>query len=83
MPSYKMLRRVYLVRTDVSEERIASIIKMTRYIILRNVLRLLVTANVVLARRVLSSLMMKVIRSSETSVITRVTLRNIQEDGVL
>jgi hypothetical protein len=30
MPSSGMLRRVALVRTDVSEERIASIIKVTR-----------------------------------------------------
>jgi hypothetical protein len=30
MPSFGMLRRVALVRTDVSEERIASIIRVTR-----------------------------------------------------
>jgi hypothetical protein len=30
MASYGMLRRVALVRTDVSEERIASIIRVTR-----------------------------------------------------
>jgi thioester reductase-like protein len=30
MPSYGMLRRVALVRTEVSEERIASIIRVTR-----------------------------------------------------
>jgi demethoxyubiquinone hydroxylase (CLK1/Coq7/Cat5 family) len=30
MPSSGMLRRVALVRTDVSEERIASIIRVTR-----------------------------------------------------
>jgi hypothetical protein len=38
MPSYGMLRRVALVKTDASEERIASTIR---------VFRLLVTANVV------------------------------------
>jgi hypothetical protein len=45
-----MLRRVALVRAEVSEERIASIIRATRIGKLfpfRNVLRLLVTANVV------------------------------------
>jgi hypothetical protein len=30
MPSFGMLRRVALVRTNVSEERIASIIRVTR-----------------------------------------------------
>jgi hypothetical protein len=30
MPSFGMLRRVALVRTDVAEERIASIIRVTR-----------------------------------------------------
>jgi hypothetical protein len=30
MPSYGMLRRVALVRTDIAEERIASIIRVTR-----------------------------------------------------
>jgi hypothetical protein len=30
MPPYGMLRRVVLVRTDVSEERVASIIMVTR-----------------------------------------------------
>jgi hypothetical protein len=30
MPTSGMLRRVALVRTDISEERIASIIKVTR-----------------------------------------------------
>jgi hypothetical protein len=49
-----------LLRTDVSEERVASIISVTRI-----------------------NLMMEAIHSSETSVLTRVTLRNIQEDGVL
>jgi hypothetical protein len=41
-----MLRLVDLVRTDVSEERIASIIKVTRIGEQRRGLRLLVTANV-------------------------------------
>jgi hypothetical protein len=42
MASSGMLRRVALVRSDVSEELIASIIRVTR-----SVRRLLVTANVV------------------------------------
>jgi hypothetical protein len=51
-------------------------------VFLRSVLRLLVTAKVVPNSRKLFNLMMKVILSSETSVLTRATLRNIPEDGV-
>jgi hypothetical protein len=62
-----MLRRVALVRTDVSEELSASIIR--------------VTANVP-SSLILVTLMMEAISSSETSVLTRATRRNIPEDGV-
>jgi hypothetical protein len=102
-----MLRRVDLVRTHVSEERIASIIRVIicelrslavtsnrntllrntmhsiDIVILRSVLRLLVTANVVSSSPSLVTLMMEAIRSSGTSCITRATWRNIPEDGVL
>jgi hypothetical protein len=51
MPFSGMIRGVALVRTDVSEERSASIIRVTRIgepgtTLARSVLRLLVTANV-------------------------------------
>jgi hypothetical protein len=76
MRSSWMLRRVALVRTNVSEERIASIIKVTRISevgttlaiasnALRSVLRLLDTANLPSSPKVIT-LMMEVIRSSET-----------------
>jgi hypothetical protein len=45
--------------------------------------RLLVTANVVPSSPILVPLMMKAIRSSETSVLTRATWRNTPEDGIL
>jgi hypothetical protein len=46
-------------------------------------LRLLVTANVVPSSLILFTLLIEAIRSSETTVITRATLRNIAEEGVL
>jgi hypothetical protein len=57
-----MLHRVALVRTDVSEEHVASIVE----------LRIIGDLGTRLA-----------ITSSETSVLTRASRRNIQEDGIL
>jgi hypothetical protein len=78
MPSYGMLRLVAFVRTDVTEEPIASIIRMTRIGELRTTLAvtsnrgtlrrelwLLVTANVVRSSSILVILMMEAIRSFE------------------
>jgi hypothetical protein len=78
------------VRTDVSEERIASIMMVTRIselgttlaVLLCCALLLLVTPNVVPSSPIIS-LMMEAICSSEMSVLTRVILNNIQEDGIL
>jgi hypothetical protein len=93
MPSSGMLSRVALVRTDVTEERSASIIRVTRivelgtlavsFVFLRSVRRLLVTANVVPSSSILVALIMEAPSTSETSVLTRITRRNIPEDDIL
>jgi hypothetical protein len=64
---------VALVRTDVSEERIASII---------NVLQLLVTANVPRSL-ILFTPMMEAVSSSEAMVLKRTTRCHLPEDGIL
>jgi hypothetical protein len=83
-----ILRRVDLVRTNVSEQRIASIIRMARIgelgTTLRvTVLRLLVTANVVSSSPIPVTLMMEAISYSEMLALTRTTRRNIPEDVIL
>jgi hypothetical protein len=69
MPSSGMWRRVDLVWIDVSEESIASIFRVEK------------SAGSSFAD--FSTLKMKAIRSSETSVHTRFTRRHIPEDGIL
>jgi hypothetical protein len=45
-------------------------------------LLLIVTGNVVPSSPIIVSLMVEKIRSSETPVLTRATLRNVPEDGI-
>jgi hypothetical protein len=87
---------VALVRTDVSEELIPSIIRMTRIgglrgllavtsniVVLRSVLQLLFTANVATNSPIFVTLIMKAKCSSETLLLTRATRRNIPEGDIL
>jgi hypothetical protein len=90
MPSSGILHGVALVRTDVSEGN-ASIIRVTRISDLgtlavtrnrRTLRRLLIMANVPRSP-ILVTLMMDALSFSETSVLTRATWRNNQEDAIL
>jgi cobalamin synthase len=85
-----MLCHVALVRTNILEERISSIIRAKRIgeigtmlaVILCSMLQLLVTANV-LNSVILFTLMMEVTHSSKASGLTRATWHNIPDDGIL
>jgi hypothetical protein len=63
-----------LVRTDVSEELRASFIRVTR---IGELGKTLAAASVVPSSPILVTLMKEALSSSETSVLTRATRRNI------
>jgi hypothetical protein len=80
-----MLRRVALLRTKVSEELSASVIRVTRIGELGTTLAVtnkLVTASFVHSSSILVTLMNVALSPSETSVLTRVIRHNILEDDI-
>jgi hypothetical protein len=79
MVSSGMVRRVAFVRTDFSEELSTSFIRVTR---IGELGATLAVPSVVHSSQIFVNLMKEALNSSEASVLTRATRRNIPEDSI-
>jgi hypothetical protein len=84
MASSEMLRRVALVRTDLSEELSALIVRVTRIgeLEISSQRASVASYRYVPSSLILVTLVMEALSSSETSVLTSSTRRNITEDTI-
>jgi hypothetical protein len=80
MASSGILRRVALIRTDVSEEPTASFIRVTK---IGEIGTTLAVTSIVPGSPILVTWMKEALGSSEMSVLTRPSQRNIPEDAIL